>query len=929
MTLAQPVWLVLIIPLAAAMWYWRLPSRLLAALRAATLALLVLAMCGPAVRLPSRTGTVVVVADRSLSMPQGSDAAQAEAIEMIQSKMPSDDRLAVVSFGRRAVVELAPQGGRFAGFAADVDAEGSSLSDALAAANSLVPPDAPGRILVLSDGRATGKDPAAEAGRAAARGTAIDYRVLERPATDDLAVLSVDTPATVSPQESFMVTAYVRVPLEQTIRYELSRGGTKVAEGRRTAQAGLTRLTFRDRAGKGGTCQYTLSVAGDSRDAVPENNRARLLVGVRGPKPVLCVTRAADSGLARLLAAGGMDVRPAAPEACRWDLADLAAYGAVLVENTPGGDIGQAGMETIAAWVSQAGAGLMMTGGKDAYGTGGYYRSPLEPVMPVTMELRKEHRKLAVAIVVAMDRSGSMAIPVPGGRTKMDLANLAAVQVMDLLTAMDEFGCVAIDSSAHIVVPLASVDDKAGASLRIRRTDAMGGGIFIYVALSTAAKMLAPAQAGTKHIILFADAADSEEPGNYKALLEECSKAGITVTVVGLGTPRDQDAELLKDIAKRGNGRIFFTDKPAELPRLFAQDTFVVARNSFLDQETAVRATGGLAALTDAALGPLPTVGGYNLCYLRPGANLAAVTADEYAAPLVAAWQAGTGRVLCYTGEADGEFTGPLARWERAGDFFASLARWTAGQEQPLPAGMLLRQEVRDGACTVELHLDPERPALPFTGSPVVTMLRGKPAGRPETSKDEMQWTTPDVMAVSVPLGGQETALASVEVPGVGRFSLPPACLPYSPEFKPAEPGQGQKLLARLARMTGGQQRTNLAGIWGDVPSRPRYVNLAAWLVAAAMLLLLLEVLERRTGLLSASWLGRLRLLRRDEKAAPAAAPRSRRRKKGEKPAAAETAATEAAPEAQKPAAEAPSGLGDILDQARRRAKRRTDRREL
>ncbi|MCX5653389.1 MAG: hypothetical protein NTY65_01890 [Planctomycetota bacterium] len=126
-----------------------------------------------------------------------------------------------------------------------------------------------------------------------------------------------------------------------------------------------------------------------------------------------------------------------------------------------------------------------------------------------------------------------------------------------------------------------------------------------------------------------------------------------------VGTAGDVDAEFLRDVAKRGGGRVFFTDKPRELPRIFAQDTFVVARNSFLEQQTPVRATGGLAALTDAALVPLPDVGGYNLCYLRPGANLAAVTADEYTAPLVAAWQAGAGRVLCYSGEADGQFTGP------------------------------------------------------------------------------------------------------------------------------------------------------------------------------------------------------------------------------------------------------------------------------
>ena len=94
---------------------------------------------------------------------------------------------------------------------------------------------------------------------------------------------------------------------------------------------------------------------------------------------------------------------------------ELAGFAAVLLENVPADGIGTPGMETLAAWVRDGGAGLMMTGGKKAYGPGGYFKSPLESVLPVSMELRREHRKLALAIVVALDRSGSMAVPVAGG----------------------------------------------------------------------------------------------------------------------------------------------------------------------------------------------------------------------------------------------------------------------------------------------------------------------------------------------------------------------------------------------------------------------------------------------------------------------------------------------------------------------------------
>jgi hypothetical protein len=100
----------------------------------------------------------------------------------------------------------------------------------------------------------------------------------------------------------------------------------------------------------------------------------------------------------------------------------------------------------VARFSAKSGGGLMMTGGKDSYGPGGYFKSPLEPVMPVSMELRQEHRKLSVAIVVALDRSGSMAIPGPDGRPKIQLADLATAEVINMLGPTDQFGCIAIDT---------------------------------------------------------------------------------------------------------------------------------------------------------------------------------------------------------------------------------------------------------------------------------------------------------------------------------------------------------------------------------------------------------------------------------------------------------------------------------------------------
>ncbi|MBI1370562.1 MAG: VWA domain-containing protein [Planctomycetes bacterium] len=725
--------------------------------------------------------------------------------------------------------------------------------------------------------------------------------------------------------------------MPQQITYELRRGDRSIAAGRRTVPAGLTRLTFRDAVDEPSTAVYSLHVQGDGLDPVPENNTARLLVGVEGPKPMILVTEKTESGLARLLRAGGLDVQAIKPDEAKWELEDLSSYSSVMIEDVPAGRIGLAGMNNLAAWVKDTGAGLMLSGGQTSYGPGGYFKSPLDPIMPVSMELRREHRKLSIAIVIAMDRSGSMAMTVPGGRTKMDLADLAAVQVVDMLTPMDELGVLAVDSESHEISPLAPLSDPQAVRNRILRIESMGGGIYIYEALSHAADLLQKAQAGTKHIILFADAADSEEPGKYEELLAYARKAGMTCSVIGLGTPHDSDADLLRDIARRGDGRIFFTENPEELPRLFAQDTFVVARSSFIEDPTPIKLTPGLTTLTGVIYSDAPpNIGGYNLTYLRDGANLSVVTTDEYAAPVVASWNAGDGRVLCYTGQIDGKFTGPITKWLKLGDTLTGLARWTAGESRGLGDNMLLTQQVHEGIATVSLHLDPQRTTNALAHLPEVTILRGTAGEKPRADRTNMTWTSPDTLSVDFDLRGRETAIATVNLADHPPIAMPPVTLPYSPEFKPAGTDRGAAALRRLAAATGGVERVDLGGIWDDLPRLPRLVDLSPYIFSAALGIFLLEILERRTGAIALllTRRPRHRVVMKDEpEPAAKARPMRPRRVAAEsvvqaKP---QTPADSSAAAAPAPPPVEPEPTGSVLDalgQARRRARDRTDRSE-
>lgn len=851
MTLREPIWLLLLVPMAAAFMLWPPATALLRVLRGVVMAMILLALAGLTVLLPSRSGTVVIAVDRSLSIPQGGEQAAKDAIKLVQNAAPSGARTGVISFGRQAVTEQSPSASAFTGFTGVVDNEASEINSALDAALALIPSSSPGRILILTDGQWTGADPAEAAARAAARGIGIDYRMISREPGMDTAIARLDAPGTVEPGEAFMLAAWVSSSVSQEISYVLKRSGVTISTGKTKVSAGLSRLLFRDQAPQSGTCEYLLTIAAPGKDPVPGNNQARTFVGVAGRRSLICVSQSMNSGLAKLLRQAGLDVEVRTPEQLKWRLEDLSAHSAVLLEDVPAKQVGEQGMNNLAAWVREGGNGLMMTGGKNSYAPGGYYKSPLEPVLPISMELKREHRKMSLAIVVAMDRSGSMAMAVGGGRTKIQLAGEGAAQVLDLMSPMDEFGVVAVDSAPHVIVNLMDADAAKGYRNKVLQVESMGGGIFIYEALNTAAQMIQPAKAGTRHIILFADAADSEEPGDYKKLLARLSAAGVTVSVIGLGTPQDVDAKLLEEIARLGGGRIEFTNDPGELPRLFAQETFIVARSTFVDEVTPIEAAGGLVSLVGRTYDEMPKLGGYNLCYLQPDAQLGVITKDEYAAPVVAAWSCGAGRALCYTGEAGGEFTGPIGSWPRIGEFYASLARWTMGGDKALPGGSMLTQRVHEGVCTVELHLDPARQEDPFTGTPAMTILRGTPGMKPEIEHSAMLWTDPDTLAVDVPLSGAQASLATLNIPGWPPVSLPPVCLPYSLEYSPSDASAGSEKLKQIAQATGGQERVDLPDMWRDMPSLPRRIPLAEALLLVAAILLLVEVLERRTRFVS------------------------------------------------------------------------------
>jgi Mg-chelatase subunit ChlD len=854
-TFLFPALLLLAIPLAFA-YAWRgRASGVGGYVRIAILLLLVLIAAVPVAPLGGRGRDVVVVADVSRSMPADARSRVLEIVKLIEKQRAAGDRVGIVTYGREPRIERLPDGlAEAAEFVQQVDADGTDLGGAIGLAASLIPTERRGRLIVLSDGEANGTPVLAAAQEAAARGIPIDYRAFSRGDTADIAVESLDLPSTVDEREPFQFTASVRTDRTIESQAVLYRDGVEIARTTRTFEPGATQLTFRDLVDRPGVARYRLELTATG-DRVAENNLGDGAVRVDAPATILLVNASGrPDNFSRALAAGKLRVQTIAPSALPQHPADLLAYRAVVLEDVPAGAAGPQALGALARWVDDLGGGLLVTGGQASFGVGGYFKSVLDPYLPVSMEVKNEHRKLSLAMAVVLDRSGSMAAPAGDGRTKMDLANLGTCAAIQTLGPFDEVGVIAVDSAAHVISPLTSASQKDAICDQVRRIESMGGGIFTYTALVTAAKVVQESDKGTRHIVLFADAADAEEPGDYVRLLDTLAPLGITVSVIGLGSETDSDAAFLKDVAARGKGRIHFTASADDLPRLFAQEAIAVARSSFVTDPTGVRTLADMVLLGEQPASAFPTVDAFNLTYLRPGATMGAVTTDDYRAPVLAFWHRGLGRVAALTAQVDGTYSQRVNAWPDFQAFSVGLGRWLLGGAPP--SGVRATIERRGGQGIVRLELDPGRArggAGEVRAATATVLPPGARAGD-APQRLPLSWVGEDVLEARYPLQQAGIYLGAVRLGNGDVLPLPPLSLPYSPEFEPrSDPGEGRATLAEMARVTGGAERTTWDDVFTGAGVRDRQMrDLVALLTAILLAIHVLEIGGRRLLLFGA-----------------------------------------------------------------------------
>lgn len=899
LTFAAPEWFFLLPALALAGWCWK-SLKLTSPLRALLAILLVATLAEPIWQRGHSSMDLWVLLDRSESIEDLVDKGLPEWQRLLEKARPSArDRMRVVNFAGD-VVEAEKDDPVFSGNR-KLTRTGLALESVLAQADA----ERPARVLLFTDGFST--EPLNELGsKLNARGIPLDFRLIREPVSDDYRLARLELPPRCQVGEPFMLGVTVRGN-DGSVPLIIQRNGQTLTETQVKITNGVGRVEFADRLARPGSALYSAEVR-PVRDAHPGNNRSERWVEATGGPRVLLVTNYTDDPVARALGDLEFSVETVRPQDLREG--QLSGTRAVVFNNVGAFEVPPKFLEALDFFVREQAGGFLMVGGDHSFGAGGYFQSPIDPLLPVSMELKNEHRKLAVAMAVVLDRSGSMAVNVAGGATKMDLANQGTASAVELLGPADQVTVFAVDSAPYKIVPLTQIkNDKASITGKVRRIQSTGGGIFVYEGLKAGWDELKKAKTGTRHLILFSDASDSEEPGDYKRLLKEMTDAGCTVSVIGLGNPTDPDAALLEDIAKLGNGRMFFTDRAPDLPQIFAQETVSVARSAFIKEATGATPSGRWTEISPKPFGWLQQVDGYNLSYARPDATTSLASSDEYLAPLVAHAQRGLGRTAAVSFPLGGEHSTLVRQWPQYADFVQTLTRWLMGAE--LPPGIGLRHRVEGTRLTVDLLYDPAQWGERLAAAPPRLKLV---EDTQRSAPIEIPWRriAPGNFSVTRELDEGSAVRGAIQVG--------PHVLPFGPVMvgTSAEWAFDPERLAELrttAQLSNGRELLDLADAWLK-PLQAHPVSLRLPLLLAALGLMLSETLLTRTG-----W--KLPVFTRGERGA-----RSKPGKKNAaRPKEAEAAPSKQAAEPAEPAAPVAPAAEDELHEQRQnrfaRAKRK------
>lgn len=901
LALDQPAWLLVLVPLAALALHAQrtsycvvAPARARAALALRMLAWILVALAASGARWVREHDEVAlaIAIDRSASMGQDGARTADEHAAAALARMGERDRACTIGFAGAAYVERAlsgPGGPVPRPSLLEGARDGTDVALALQVATATLPATARRRVLLLTDGNANAGD--ASTAALALRAQAIELVVIPvAPAvTGEALIERMDAPAQVRPDEPFTLAVRVRSYAEGPATIDLFKDDVLVRTVDVRLRPGVQTVELTETLPADALARWEAVLRPPATDRYAANNRAHAFTRVRDRSRVLVVdggrTNGGDGGpaqhLVHALREAGLEVEvtdglPATREA-------LERADAIVLADLPcpRGERLQADLRD---YVRHSGGGLVMIGGPDSYALGGYAGTPIEDTLPVSMDVRQTRYVASLAIAIAIDSSGSMHATVDG-KTKLALACEGAVATLELLRASDDLGVYLVDTTPSTLLPLGKVGGEREQLRRsLRAAKPGGGGIYAKTALVHAYGELLKRVAMVKHVVLFADGADTEEQTDCAELVKRHrDRHGITLSTISLG--EGNDTPFLKEMAKLGGGEFYLVEHAGTLPRVFAKDTMLVSRSALVEDDVVPYRVGPAATLEGIDWTTCPPLKGYNLATLKPRAELLlaarrVVTAPDKTTtvetdPILARWHHGLGKAAAFTSDASARWAARWIGWDGYKPFWIQTVRWA--MRAPEHETFARSMTIEHGRATVEIDARDASGQL-HGGLSLEVRVRGEHGTPKSYTLDEVG---PGRYRARFPATDSGTLATVVRhtTDGAERLvGVLTAAAPTADEQRRL--GVDTAALAEWVRLAGGRLATSVDGLFareGDAPREER----AIWmeLLACALVLLAIDLVVRRFHLPTAAeaWTRatweRLALATAAARRAPPAAP--------------------------------------------------------
>jgi Ca-activated chloride channel homolog len=637
--------------------------------RSSIIALIALALMQPVMYRSGSWVSVVYLLDVSQSV---SPSAIQSAIEWIQQTNDAGrpDHARFVPFGANAaafekVDQIKEVHVASTSSSGSIDQSGTNVENAIDTAIRSFAPHHLKRLVLLSDGN----ENSGHMTNLLPRLKSEDIHVYTVPSptrtNHDVWVENILAPAEVTADELFPLEAHVYSQGDAAAEVEIKHGDKTLGTKKLQLIRGLNRVAFetsiKNEAGPV-LVEAEVKTAGDP---FPDNNKFRSSIVVQGRPKILYVESHTQSAryLQSALTNEGLNVSTVSPTMIPNTIEELDGYEAIVLSDVARNNLTDAQMKTLATYVRDLGGGFILAGGENNYGEGGYSKTAIEEVLPVTFETKKE-KPDSVAMIIVLDKSGSM------GGQKIEMTKEAAKAPLALLKDTDSFGVVAFDYNFYWPVKFQPASSRSAITQAIS-TIIAGGETNIYPALREAYIQLAGATSQVKHVILLSDGRSL--PDDFEGLTKKMADSKITVSTVAVGNGADR--ELLSQIANWGHGRTYYLEDPTAVPQIFTEETELATGKTLREESFKPVVKKNVEAFKGIDFEGAPALLGYVATKSKDTSEV--LLESKRKDPILARWQYGLGKTAAFLSDLKDRWAVDWLRWNGYPKFWSQLVRET------------------------------------------------------------------------------------------------------------------------------------------------------------------------------------------------------------------------------------------------------------